>query len=55
MPFLGYAFQCPKCNGYVIYIKEYDRYVNISEGEYNIFSKAGQRLHEKAWNTDMEE
>ena len=43
-PFLGWMFQCPKCNGYVAYFKNWDDFVDISEDQYEIFREEGEKL-----------
>lgn len=44
-PFLGWMFQCPKCQGYVAYFKEWDDFANISEKQYEIFREEGEKLY----------
>ena len=44
-PFLGWVYQCPKCDGYVAYFKEWDDFVDISEKRYEIFREEGRKLH----------
>lgn len=47
MPFLGYAFQCPQCKGYVAYFKEWGDYLDISKKKYELFTNEGNKLREK--------
>ena len=44
-PFLGWMFQCPKCQGYVAYFKEWDQFVDISEKKYKLYCEEGEKLH----------
>jgi transcription initiation factor IIE alpha subunit len=44
-PFLGWMFQCPKCNGYVAYFKEWDEFVDISERKFEFLKEEGKKLH----------
>ena len=43
-PFLGWMFQCPKCNGYVAYFKEWDQFVDISEKKFELYKEEGEKL-----------
>lgn len=48
-PFLGWMFQCPKCKGYVVYFKEWDEFVDISEQRYELFREEGEKLHSRGF------
>lgn len=50
MPFKGYMFQCPKCNGYVAYFESGDKYFNISEWKRDIFLEEGFKCWAAGWN-----
>ncbi len=47
MPFWGYAFQCPKCNGYVAYFEKWDSYGNICKKDYIFFVEEGEKLRKR--------
>ena len=55
MPFVGYIFQCPKCNGYVAYFDYWNEYADITEKEHIIFIEEGVKLWESGWNRKEEE
>ena len=43
MPFVGYEFQCPKCQAYVAYFKSNDSYITISELQHNMVVEEGKK------------
>ena len=60
-PFLGHIFQCPKCQGYVAYFKEWDDFVGLHESRYRLYLEEGGKLHgafvwhDGAWHKREEE
>ena len=44
MPFVGYAFQCPKCEAYVAYFINSNDYMILSELQHNIAVEEGKKL-----------
>lgn len=47
VPFVGYAFQCPKCRAYIAYFEDYNDYMIMSELQHNIIVEEGKKLYGK--------
>ena len=47
MPFYGYAFQCPKCKGYVVCFENWSEYADIREYEYKLFVEEGKKIWDR--------
>lgn len=54
VPFLGFVFKCPKCQGYVVYFKNWDGYYDISEKQYISYTEEGDKLWAR-WNCEVED
>lgn len=46
-PFLGHLFQCPKCNEYVAYFKEWNKFVGLRESWYQFYLEEGEKIRGK--------
>ena len=44
VPFLGYEFQCPKCQAYVAYFKNGDSYINLTDLQHNTVVEEGKKF-----------
>lgn len=55
MPFGGYIFQCPKCQGHVAYFDAWGEYADITEKERLLFTEEGEKLWALEWNREENE